>query len=51
MGHARIRGSRGWVTARGHPADLSLKTDVPVLMVGAQRPLGTLRAVMRRSTW
>ena len=20
MGHARIRGSRGWVTARGHPA-------------------------------
>ena len=19
MGHARIRGSRGWVTARGHP--------------------------------
>ena len=21
MGHARIRGSRGWVTARGHPAE------------------------------
>ena len=23
MGHARIRGSRGWVTARGHPAHLA----------------------------
>ena len=22
MGHARIRGSRGWVTARGHPAPI-----------------------------
>ena len=27
MGHARIRGSRGWVTARGHPA-ATVKTDL-----------------------
>ena len=27
MGHARIRGSRGWVTARGHPA----KTDTSLV--------------------
>ena len=27
MGHARIRGSRGWVTARGHPARLGTVLD------------------------
>ena len=25
MGHARIRGSRGWVTARGHPFNVFIK--------------------------
>ena len=27
MGHARIRGSRGWVTARGHPARRCLSPE------------------------
>ena len=34
MGHARIRGSRGWVTARGHPAVQAL-VFLPASMVFA----------------
>ena len=33
MGHARIRGSRGWVTARGHPAKSSKVPNV----IGAKK--------------
>ena len=32
MGHARIRGSRGWVTARGHPAERQVLNDVFTLL-------------------
>ena len=40
MGHARIRGSRGWVTARGHPAGAVLNaTMYPDLEIG----LGSIR--------
>ena len=38
MGHARIRGSRGWVTARGHPAKKSAMPDNGVV-VGVDGPL------------
>ena len=32
MGHARNRGSRGWVTARGHPASVKNPRKSPKLM-------------------
>ena len=51
MGHARIRGSRGWVTARGHPAipreDYEAEGGVADSVFAASRSVGSASTRMQ----